>query len=181
MNDEVTMVRENLDNIPHFVLPLGFAIRWYEPGDDKTWTEIQSRADKYNDITQDLFGKAFGFDEQQLRDRQCYVVDQNGIAVGTATAWYDDYHGTNFGRIHWVAIVPESQGLGLAKPMMSAVCERLLALGHSQAYLTTSTARIPAINLYLKFGFVPKVTDPRERQAWQEIRAQLKYPFNLQA
>ena len=65
-------------------------------------------------------------------------------ANGTTTAWYnEDYRGLPFGRVHWVAIVPEMQGRGLAKPIMSAVCHRLRELGHGRAYLTTTTVRIP--------------------------------------
>ena len=42
---------------------------------------------------------------------------------------------------------------------------------------STSTRRIPAINLYLSFGFVPLVQNDEERRAWQGIRERLKYPI----
>jgi len=177
MNDSVTMIRENLDNIPSFILPSGYSIKWYEHGDEKVWEEIQSASDRYNKITSDLYHIEFGFNEEQLHSRQCYILDHEGIAIGTATAWFDDSNkGLPSGRVHWVAIVPTSQGLGLAKPLMTTICERLKSIGHGRAYLTTSTARIPAINLYLMFGFAPNIVGKKDLEAWQRIQNQLKYP-----
>jgi GNAT superfamily N-acetyltransferase len=176
------MIRDNLDNLPQFTTPPGYAIRWYERGDEKAWRDIQAASDRYNTITQDLYRTEFGYNDEQLHGRQCYVVDDKGIAVGTATAWYDDsYKELSYGRIHWVAILPTKQGLGLAKPLMTTVCERPKSLGHRRAYLTTSTARIPAINLYLKFGFAPDVISQKDVEIWQGIQNQLKYSLRLTA
>lgn len=47
--------------------------------------------------------------------------------------------------------------------MASIVCRRLHTLGHVRAYLTTNTARIPAIRLYLKLGFEPLLRTEEER------------------
>jgi GNAT superfamily N-acetyltransferase len=55
--------------------------------------------------------------------------------------------------VHWVAIVPECQGIGLGKALMTLLCQRLRELGHDQAYLFTSSERVSAIRLYLRFGF----------------------------
>jgi GNAT superfamily N-acetyltransferase len=77
--------------------------------------------------------------------------------------------GREYGRVHWVAIVPEWQRHGLAKPLLTVVCQRLQELGHERAYLTTAPERIPAINLYLSFGFVPEVRSDEALRAWKEI------------
>jgi GNAT superfamily N-acetyltransferase len=71
------------------------------------------------------------------------------------------------------------QGKGLANPLMSIICHRLRELGHSRFYLTTSTARIPAINLYLKFGFQPEINSNEDLLAWREISNKLKYKVIL--
>lgn len=173
-NINITMIRENLDDIPQFALCEPFAIRRYEPGDENVWTDIHLKADRYNTITPDLFAKQFGSDVQVLRERQCYLCKADARAIGTASAWFDDnYNGQRSGRVHWVAIVPEMQGKGLSKPLLAAVCNRLKELGHERACLGTSTARIPAVSLYLKFGFVPEIKDNNDVKAWKDVEEKL--------
>lgn len=166
----VAMARQDLDGIPQFSLPEPFTFRWYQPGDEKEWTRIHVQADKWNDVSGDLFEKQFGNDEDLLRERQLYLCADDGAAVGTATAWWnDDYEGLMWGRLHWVAIVPEFQGRGLAKPLLSAVLNRMVEMGYKRVYLTTATQRLPAISLYLKFGFLPQPRNQEETEAWKEV------------
>jgi GNAT superfamily N-acetyltransferase len=174
-NFPVVMVRDNLDHIPHYELPAGYTFRWYRPGDEAVWRQIQAAADDYNDITLDLFLREFGLDIDRLAERQLYLVEAAGQLIGTATAWLDEhYQDPAYGRIHWVAITPAWQGQGLAKPLMTAICQRLKLLGHERAYLTTASARIPAINLYLQFGFVPFIGSPRDEQIWKDVASRVK-------
>jgi len=173
-NIPITMIRADLENIPYYALPAGYAIRWYKPGDAETWVRIQQEADKYNEITLPLFECQFGSSLPVLRDRLCFLCDADGTAIGTAAAWFDDnYNNQRYGRVHWVAIVSQMQGRGLSKPMMTTVLNRLRDLGHSRAYLTTATMRIPAIRLYLKFGFLPEIKNERDAGAWQQVRKQI--------
>ena len=176
----VSMVRNNLNGILSFDLPKDYSVRWYKPGDEKLWLHIQSKADKYNIINLSLYTKTFGHSMESLPNRQCFLMDRFNNAVGTATAWFnEDYNGTRYGRVHWVAILPERQGQGLAKPLMSMICNRLGTLGHNKAYLTTLSIRIPAINLYRKFGFYPEIRSDEDTRIWRAIEAKLKAPFNL--
>ena len=173
-NVSLTMVREHLQDIPNCSLPSAYSLRSYQPGDEVAWREIQSVADQYNTITNELFEHEFGNNEQMLAKRQFYLLDSFQMVVGTATAWFkDDYLGRLYGRVHWVAIVPEYQGLGLAKPLMTTICVRLRELGHERAYLTTSSARLAAINLYLQFGFVPDLNNPADQLIWDSVAARL--------
>ncbi len=175
-NVPLKMLRENLEGIPQFPLPENFSMRWFQPGEEQLWRAIQSAADKFNDITPELFAKQFGDDASLLAQRQCYLLDPQHNAIGTATAWFNDnFEGERVGRIHWLVILPEHQGKGLSKPLMSAVCNRLKKLGHARTYLTTSSARIPAINLYLKFGFVPAPQSDDEQKIWNTLLPKLKW------
>jgi GNAT superfamily N-acetyltransferase len=168
------MVRVSLDSVPEFALPAGFSLRWYQPGDEENWRQIHLAADCYNKITPELFQHQFGTDERLLRDRQCYLLDPRSEVIGTGTAWFNDnFEGVRFGRVHWMAIVPEFQGRGLAKSLMTVICRRLRELGHDRAYLSTSSARRPAINLYLRFGFVPLLRSEKETAVWRTLSRRL--------
>src|SRR5262245_24601202 len=119
------MVRRELDNIPEYSFPSGFSLRAHQPGDAEQWTQIHLQADRLNQITPQLFVQQFGSDDTLLAGRQFYVVDSSRTPVGTGTAWFNDsFEGGRWGRIHWVAIRPDYQGLGLAKPLMTALCRR---------------------------------------------------------
>lgn len=186
----VQMVRANLDNVPEFTLPAGFTLRWYEPADEAHWLRIHLAADPFNEITPELFRKQFGVDAERglrpasadepgsgvnpalrdLRQRQCYMLAPTGEVVGTGTAWFNNnFEGARWGRVHWLAIMPEFQGRGLAKPLMTSICRRLGELGHEHVYLSTSTARHAAIGLYLKFGFEPLIRSEEDAAVWREI------------
>ena len=179
-NISVHMIRDSLDNIPNYSLPPGYSARWYRPGDERLWVDVQSRAERYLEITPELFVEQFGSNAQPLAERQCFLCDARGEAIGTATAWFnDDYCGQPYGQLHWVSIVPEAQGRGLAKPLLSIVLNRMADLGHTRCYLGTSTARIPAVNLYCEFGFVPHVRNADDLAVWREMRPWIKTPFEL--
>jgi GNAT superfamily N-acetyltransferase len=202
--DPVIMTRANLDDLPEFALPPRFSLRWYQPGDEKHWLRIHRAADHFNEFTPELFqGQFAGQPEcglsafparprqpalssaarggpesalQELVERQCYLLAPKGEVIGTGTAWFNDnFAGGRWGRVHWLALVPEFQGRGLGKALMSAICRRLRELHQERAYLTTSTARIPAISLYLQFGFEPMLRGPGEEAVWQNVLARARW------
>ena len=178
---DVVMTRQHLRDIPSWTLPTGHSFQWYRPGDEKKWHKIQRQADRLNDITPELFEHSFGTDEHLLKERVLFLIDQDGHAIGTAAAWFgDDCHGQRWGRVHWVAIVPQEQGRGLSKPLMTQICLRLRQLGHKRAYLTTNTARTPAISLYLAFGFTPEIRSRGDLQAWRDFENQSGHPLGLE-
>ena len=176
---DVRMTRENLDGIPDCALPTGYSIRWYRQGDEDIWLRIQLLADEYTKVTPGLFVEEFGTDAKLLSERQCFLYDSVDNAIGTASAWFGDHGKKSLGRIHWVAIVPAHQGKGLAKPLLASVCNRLRSLGHSKTYLTTQTCRIPAINLYARFGFAPVIESDRDREIWRELEGHVKCPLRF--
>jgi len=172
----VTMIRQHLRNIPNWTLPPGYSFRWYRPGDEKWWYNIQKQADQLNDIMPESFVHSFGTDEHLLEERILFLIDPEGHAIGTAAAWFDDnFPGQSWGRVHWVAIVPQRQGRGFSKPLMTQVCLHLRQLGYERAYLTTDIARIPAIRLYLSFGFRPVISSQKELQIWKDFENRSSY------
>jgi GNAT superfamily N-acetyltransferase len=179
-NVYIHMEREHLRDIPLFPLPEGYSAHWYVAGDERAWTDIHLRAEPFAEITSDVHPREFGHDVSLLASRQCFLLDARQSPIATATAWFDDdYYGCRYGRVHWVAVVPEHQSLGLSKPLLRIVLQRMVALGHDRAYLRTSTARLPAVNLYAQFGFRPALRTAEALSIWRELNEFLRHPFEL--
>ena len=170
------MLRPNLDNIATVPFAAGYGIRPMTTDDIGLWTDIQRDAEPFVKITDTLFHEQFGADMDAIQSRCFIVTDPTGRGVGTISAWYDnDFRGQRYGRIHWVAVRPACQGLGLSKAALSYSLKQL-AQWHDRCYLVTSTLRVPAIHLYLNFGFVPDLTLPNAPAIWQELATRLKHP-----
>lgn len=174
----LVMVRPDLDRLRAVRLPPGTSIRRYAAGDDMRWLRVQREADRYTAFDDGTFVREFGADPNRLARRQLYLCDAQGTVLGTATAWFNRaFRGQRFGRVHWVGIVPRAQGLGLGKPLLAAALQRLGALGHRRAYLVTAARRVPAINLYLQFGFQPAPENAEDLHHWQTLAPKCRYPL----
>lgn len=173
------MLHPDLPAAPRVSMPPGYAMRFYRSGADvDAWVRIQIASDPFFTPTEDNFASSFPGDDALRSQRIMFLVDlANGHDIGTIAAWNNaELTGSDIGQIHWVAIMPDYQGRGLAKPMLSAANDRLLALGYTQAWLETASARIPALNLYLWNGFMPFSRNDNERAVWQAVAPLLKYP-----
>lgn len=162
----IHLVRAHLDALPDAPLPPGFTLRRYQPGDAARWLGIIQATEEHLAIGPDHHRRAFGTDDDLLAHRQLFLVAPDGTSIGTATAWFgSEPYSEDWGRVHWLAILPAWQGRGLAKPLLAATLSRLRDLGHQRAYLVTESVRRPAIALYRQFGFTPDVPTGRDAPA----------------
>ena len=176
----IAMIRDNLESIPQFRFPSDYTMRWYQDGDEELWLEVQRASEDHIEITHELFMEWHGSYLSILKDRMFFVLDSEMNAIGTATAWFiDDYKGKPYGRVGWVAVVPNMRNKGLSKPMMTVLCNRLRDLGHERAYLTTSTTRFPAIRLYWRFGFRAEFDKPGDTRIWQELEQKIRQGYRV--
>jgi GNAT superfamily N-acetyltransferase len=180
----VAMWRMDLKAVPRYELPQDspFCIVPYERGMEKEWTGVQQRADAYNEIDSTLFFNTFNKNEKDLRQRVLFLIDDSSRVVGSSAAWMGKWPNNHpsekaIGRIHWVAIDPEYQRQGLSKPLLSRTCQKLRELNHDKTYLTTSIVRIPAIRLYLSFGFYPALLKDSDYERWRMIQSMLPSPL----
>ena len=152
----ITMTRPNLNDLPQHDLPPGYSLRMFAKGEERQWAEVQTSAGAFDSLEAALrrFEEEFAPHIAEMESRCLMLVeDSTGRVIGSATAWYDDdFRGESWGRIHWVAIIPEFQGRKLAKPMLAAAMKRL-SRSHSKAYMSTSTHRNRAVQMYLDYGF----------------------------
>jgi GNAT superfamily N-acetyltransferase len=163
--------RRDLENIPQQPLPNGYSFRFYRPGDEETWAQIWSSADDFDVYDSKRFRNIFGTDDDLLARSCLFLVDPEGQEVGTATAWVESYAKLTWAKLSWIAISRSHQGLGLARPLLSAVMNRSKELGHCRAVLYTYAApiRIRAIRLYLDYGMMPDLSHPDGDRAWKFI------------
>jgi len=174
---EVFMIRPHLRNIPQVPFPAGFGIRAMRLDESALWIDIQRDAEPHFPIGGDLFHSEFGNYLQATQWRSFVITNAKGIGVGVVSAWFArDFKCEDYGMIHWIAIRPAYQGLGLGKAALSFALNQL-SQWHERAFLGTQTMRIPAIKLYLNFGFVPDLDSPGAREAWREVAATLSHPL----
>lgn len=172
----VAMIREDMEGIPEHPLRPGYSFRCFREGDEDLWVSVQGDADRLQTIGRATFDGQFGHDLPAMLDRTFFVIAPNGDAAGAISAWYgDEPRGNAWGRIHWVAVRPSHQNLGLGKAMMTRAMKRL-AQSHDRCYLTTATARVAAIKVYLDFGFLPDLSLPEARDAWRSVARSLPHP-----
>lgn len=175
----IVMVRDNLDDIPQHPLPEGYSIRTFKAGEGPVWAAIGAAAGTLSSLENALeqFNKEFLEPVDDMESRCFFIVeDKSNRAVGTAMAWYDpSFNGEPYGRVHWVSMIPEFQGKGLAKPLMTAVLNRL-AQSHDKAVLGTQTFRKPAVRLYLDLGFGPFFKHETCPRAWKDLAEELNHP-----
>ncbi len=174
----VTMARVGTADIPESQIPADYTFGSMTKEHIGLWVDIERDAEPYLTIDFAMFTSSFGNDISEIGKR-CYILyDARGCGIGTISAWREEiFRGVGYGRIHWIAIRKEFQGLGLGKTLMTFGLRKLKKLGHVNALLDTQSKRIAAINLYLKYGFLPSISTAAHRVAWEEIRAGQAHPL----
>ncbi len=175
----VTMIRRNLNSLPHFPLPPGFSHRLFRKGDESLWAGIETAVSEFKNEKAALahFDKEFRPFMDDMENR-CLLLERNGGGViGTATAWYNSsFREEDHGRLHWLAVHPDFQGKGLAKPLVSLVM-KMIKQYHRRAYLTSQTTSHVAIRVYLDFGFEPLIEGKECLEAWRLLEEKLMRPI----
>lgn len=174
---KVMMKREDLQDIPEFSLPANFHFDFFQKGEEADWVRVETAAGEFSNEKEARrrFNREFGSRLDEFSKRCLFLKNEKQQIIGTITAWYGKpaENTEKIGRIHWVSILPNYQGLGLAKPMLTAGL-KVLANYHTAAYLTSGTINYRAINMYLQYGFQPVIQDDKDIEAWTIIEATLE-------
>ncbi|HHY08986.1 MAG TPA: GNAT family N-acetyltransferase [Firmicutes bacterium] len=174
------MINKNLAPGPSKQLPPGFRLRFYQQGERAAWARITTQAGEFAHVSAALerFQNEFGPKEAQLPERCLFLENDAKIPIGTAIGWYGRLRSRLLGRLHWVAIIPAYQGLGLARPLISRAIN-VMAKFHTKAYLTTGTGSFKGIKLYLDYGFKPLIETEKHKIGWRRIEKILNIDLGL--
>lgn len=138
-------------------LPVGYGYKLFTPGDEEAWGRIETSVDEFDAQEKALayFQKEFLSEREEAARRIVFITGPDGKAVANAAAWWKD--DVNLGRVallHWVAVMPQAQGLGLGRAVCTKALERFDHAGPAgDIWLKTQTWSHVAIALYLSLGF----------------------------
>jgi len=154
---DVLMHRKKGAPIPEVELPNKFKFSFFQLGDEKAWAKIETSVYEFSDEL-DAF---IYFQEHYLPllselERRClFIENEKGEKVATSTAWWNYTNNRRDPWLHWVAVNPQYQNIGLGKAIVSKALRLMLDIeGDRDFYLHTQTWSHRAIKIYEKLGYV---------------------------
>lgn len=140
--------------VPEPALPRGYSFTSYRPGRCTDWARIETSVGEFDteEAAAEYFRLLFLAYPRMAEERVLFVLNPEGVAVATASAWFGYNDGRTVPMLHWVAAHLSEQGNGLG----TAVSSRALQLVNdegSDVWLTTQTWSHVAIRIYDSLGF----------------------------
>ena len=140
---------------PEASLPKGFSFRFFSGEEDiENWCRIEASVKEFASETdaRKHFQNEFSTRIEDLKKRCIFILNEDGLPIATAMGWLSNADIKS--RLHWIAVCPEYQGLGLGKLVSQKainVCAELLP--NQPVWLSTQTTSHRAVLMYHKFGF----------------------------
>lgn len=156
----IGVIMEKFDTkvYPKYELPIGYSFVNYSKGLEKDWVKLQFAVEQVDTLeeAEAIFAKEFAPNKEILNRNMIFVKSDAGEIVATSCIWNGRMFGDDRIRIHWVAVAPEYQGLGISKAMVTKLFDIYNELGYEgYIHLTSQTWSYKALNVYIKFGFKP--------------------------
>ncbi|CQR51656.1 GNAT family N-acetyltransferase [Paenibacillus riograndensis] len=165
---QLVMRRDSLSDLPDIVLPAGYRLRHFEPGDDMHWERLVELS----------FGWTRSFAEQiggnaYFRAERVLFICCGDIPAATATAWHEPKWGEACGYLHMVGVHPDHGGKGLGYAASLAALRQMREDGRRHAVLETDDFRLPAIKIYKKLNFNPVYEHDNHPKRWEQVYRKL--------
>ena len=144
-------------NIANPALPCNFSFRHFRDCVDiKHWSRIETSVLEFSaeNDAENYFTSSYWPYLDDLTKRCLFIINQDGLPIATATAWFANSELGYQASLHWVAVCPEYQGMGLGK----AIVQKALILfkelePNNSVWLHTQTWSHTAVKLYHTIGF----------------------------
>jgi mycothiol synthase len=149
------------------VLPSGFSLRTWQPGDEPVWTHIKNAV--FGDQTPLGWWQRVYGDRPDFDPRGWYLCLHGDRLLGISAAVLPRHPATCelLGcQIDWVGVLPEFHGLGLGRALVSACINYALPFNPAPFVVITQRFRVAAVALYESLGF-------RHVMDWRTYRMEL--------
>lgn len=167
---QLRMLLRSLDALPPVVIPEGFELRRFRPGDEQAWVDVLNSTLSLGE-----------WDLKRAEERMSgsvhvvaegvHFVTRNGVPVATACLTHHDEMPE--AELGWVGVSPRFQGHGLGYVVCLATLHYIRERGYHAALLYTDDHRLPAIKTYLKLGFEPLMAHESHPERWREVLQQI--------
>ena len=165
----MVITAEQARRMPEPVLPPGYELRRYLPGDEDSWLEAINTGD-FGTLWDRARFEEYIRGPEGMECSRLVVMDSQVVAATFASV----EEGTpELGRVDFVVSRPEYRGLGLGRVVCTEVVRGLIEKGYANVMLYTDDWRLPAIGLYLSMGFEPRMDREDMPERWERIRAKL--------
>lgn len=156
----VIMQKKDVCLYPKYELKIGFSFVTYTTEMEYDWCRIQVKAG----MTATWHEAKAVFEQKfipypELLSKYCvFIMNPENYAVAVAMLWPGKHFGKEHWRLHWVAVDPDYQGLGLGKALITRLLDIFDTEVHGEwLYVTSQSWNYCAINIYYHFGFHPYI------------------------
>lgn len=171
---QLRMRRPDLEGLSAVIMPAGYRLRTYAPGDEEAWARIMNTGIGQSHTAERC--RANLIERPQFRPEGLFfAVTEQDEAVGSACAWRRPEEGERSGYVHMVCVLPQHRGHRLGYWLSLAVLLRFREWELADALLDTDDFRISALRTYFDLGFVPllREEDATQAERWDKVRAEL--------
>jgi mycothiol synthase len=147
-------------------LASGYHLRPFEEEDEEGWCRVLNA---HTDLGRWDIERVRGELEGDLvRQGQQFAL-AGEVIVATAGVYSRQRPEGEAWEIGWVATRPEHRGKGLGGQVTAAAVKVALRQPRRPIFLLTDDARLPALKVYLKLGFVPDLRHSSYPERWRTI------------
>ena len=136
------------------VLPEGFSVVPYQPGDERAWAALECSIGDFASAgeAEQYFVSTY-LKDRGLQNNLLFLRNAENRAVGSAIAWRDPRGDAAVSSLHWLVVEESCQGRGLGKALCCAAMNRFCEQGALPVYVHTQPWSWKAILLYVSLGF----------------------------